>query len=450
MGLNLTSYRPLGVFSAIIYIGDFMTMNKDFYAIDFGTSNSLLSHISEDGEVTLIPMDIDGGNILKSIIYTPSKNEWYFGKDAIENREENDGEGRFFRSVKKFLAEKNFKGTEVHGRIMSIEKLVGAFLKDMKTKADKHTGKKITNVVLGRPARYSLDDSCDKLAEDRMLKAAQIAGFTNIIFCPEPLAAGLNLNREETEQKVLIADFGGGTSDFTILNVHSGDYSSKDVLGMDGLFVAGDALDGRMMKDFISKHFGSTIEYQIPFSTNILKFPRKLMLSLCSPAHISILRERETWELLKEIQNYSINDEFKRQLDQLFVLVEEQLAYPVYSEIENTKIALSSGPNATYSFQHPGVKINEEIDEDSYRVSIEDVIAKIRLSMLNAFKGSNLKSKDIDKVYITGGTGQSPYIQEMLLSEFGSDKVLSSEVFQSVINGLAEFAKIKIIESHCE
>ncbi|EQC45039.1 DnaK domain protein [Bacteriovorax sp. BSW11_IV] len=416
---------------------------KEFYAIDFGTSNSLLAHIDASGVSKLIPMDHDGDVMLKSLIFTPTLREWYFGKHAIEMREENDGEGRFFRSIKKFLAESNFKGTEVHGQMMPIEKLVSTFLKHMKKQADKATGKDIKNVVLGRPARYSLDDEKDKLAEQRMMAAAKLAGFDEILFCPEPLAAGLSIAKSETEELVMIADFGGGTSDFTILKVHNRNYSTDDVMGMSGVFLAGDALDGRMMKEFISPHFGSRIEYRIPFNDGLLKFPKKLMNILCSPAHISVLRERETWDFLKEIQTYSVNEEYKRQLSQLFILVEEQLAYPIYREIEKTKIDLSSTPVGHFQFLHPGIKIHEDISEGDYKESISEVVAKIKDSMLESFTQNDLEPKDIQRVYITGGTGQSPYIQEMLRNVFGANKISGGEVFQSVISGLAEFAKLQ-------
>jgi len=416
-----------------------MSNSKKYYAIDFGTSNSLLSYV--DGNDSRL-IKLDGENtILRSLLYTPEQGEWYFGEEAITMREENDGEGRFFRSIKKFLPEANYKGTEVHGRILSIEKLIATFLRAMKQRADKEVGEKVESVVLGRPARYSLDDKSDKLAEDRMRKAAELAGFKEVIFCPEPLAAGLNINRANDDELVMIADFGGGTSDFTILNVHSGEYCSEDVLGLSGVFLAGDALDGMMMKDFISPHFGSRARYKTAFSDNILSFPRKLILTLCSPAHIGVLRVRETWELMKEIQSNCVDDEYKRQFDQLFTLVEEQLAYPIYREIERSKIKLSDSESAEFCFKVSNISIEEVIDRDNYRSSIQETVSKIKESMMESFKKNSLSPSDIGRVYITGGTGQSPYIQEMLRDTFGDQRIFSGEVYQSVINGLAQYAK---------
>jgi hypothetical chaperone protein len=84
-------------------------------------------------------------------------------------------------------------------------------------------------------------------------------------FCPEPLAAGLDFDSGSNGEKiVLIADFGGGTSDFTLLKMSDKPYSPENVLGLSGIFLAGDMLDGSIMRHFISSHFGKNVTYQVP------------------------------------------------------------------------------------------------------------------------------------------------------------------------------------------
>src|SRR5690606_12522316 len=134
--------------------------------------------------------------------------------------------------------------------------LIATFLRAMKERADAEVGHKVENVVLGRPALYSLDASNDALAEARMKKAAEIAGFKRVEFCPEPIAAGLDIEASDKTQLILVCDFGGGTSDFTLIKTGAESFSKENVLGLSGLFVAGDAIDGRMMRDFISSEFG--------------------------------------------------------------------------------------------------------------------------------------------------------------------------------------------------
>jgi len=420
-----------------------MTNSTPCYAIDFGTSNSLLTYVPPSGSPQMIALEGDNDNILRSLLYTPEKNVWYFGQEAIQKYQEYSGEGRFFRSIKKFLAEKNYRGTEIFERKVTIDELVSIFLREMKTRADRICQQEVSKVVLGRPAKYSLDPELDQLAEDRMRNAAALAGFTEIIFCPEPLAAGLDFETTVAGEKiVLIADFGGGTSDFTLLKIHPGKYSSEDVLGISGIFLAGDALDGKIMKNFISTHFGRDFEYKVPFGKNVLQFPRHLLNSLCSPAHITHLGVRDTWEFLKEIQQGSITEQDRKKLDQLFILVEEQLGYPLYHKIENAKINLSSLEKTLFEFKQSGIEIEEIIRRHDFENSVEEIVEKIVQTMLEVFEMSGYRPDQVDHICITGGTAQFPLLKQRLQNIFGAKKLTEHKIFQSVVGGLAQFARI--------
>lgn len=411
-----------------------------WYAIDFGTSNSLLSFIDAGQRPRLLNLESDD-IILKSVIFTPQKDMYFFGNEAIKKYQEYDGEGRFFRSLKKFLPEPGFKGTEVFGERLKIEDLIATLLRDIKTKADAQVGKNVENVVLGRPALYSLDLKNDQLAEDRMRKAAQMVGFKNIEFCPEPIAAGLNVDESESEKIILVCDFGGGTSDFTLLKTSRTAFSKENVLGLSGVFVAGDAIDGRLMRDFISSHFGKNITYKAPLGSNILTFPKMLLRKLCNPAHIAFLKERDTWELLKELEMWSVGETDQKYFDQLFCLIEEQLGYPVYAQIEKTKITLGENSKASYVFKQSSIDIQMSIHRAEFELAITPEIDEIFESMDKVFEQSGLAYADVDQVRITGGTGQMPIVQKKLESLFGKDKILSTEIFQSVVQGLAVFAQ---------
>lgn len=413
-----------------------------YYAVDFGTSNSLLSYVSSEGIITSIPMESDSSLVLRSILYTPEPNVWFFGKDAIKEYVNNDGEGRFFRSIKKFLPENNYNGTTVFNKTMSISEIVAIFLSTMRTRANKITNKNIEKIVLGRPALYSLNKEDDQLAQDRMQKACEIAGFKEVIFCPEPVAAGLDYNSHSTSEKiVLIADFGGGTSDFTLMKIHQGAYSQDDILGLSGIFLAGDALDGVMMKDFIAPHFGSRFEYTIPGGNNILTFPRQLLKKICSPAHITHLRDRDTWEFLQHIQKFSLNKDGAKHMHQLFTLVECQLGFPLFDEIEKTKIKIGKNIDSTFNYQYPGIDISEPILKSAYEQSISPSIEEIMKTMMEVFSQSGHKISDVDQVCLTGGTSQLPKIRESLGNLFGKDKLIEYNIYQSVVNGLAQYAK---------
>lgn len=410
-----------------------------WYGIDFGTSNSLLSFVQKGEAVRIINLE-NNGPILRSLIFTPDEGEYYFGAEAIEKYQELGGDGRFFRSLKKFLPEPGFKGTEVFGKRMKIEELVATFLREVKRRGDLEVGQNVENVVLGRPALYSLDPEKDKLAEVRMKKAAELAGFKRVEFCPEPVAAGLDVEAEVSEQAILICDFGGGTSDFTLLKKTSECYSSKDVLGLSGVFVAGDAFDGRVMKNFVSSEFGRDVLYKAPMGNNLLGFPKKLLKKLCNPAHIVFLKERENWEFLKELEQWSVGGKDEKYFKQLFCLVEEQLGYPVYAKIEETKIELGE-KSSRYLFNHPGIKIDMQIDQKEFELAVAPELEDIFASLDKVFLQSGLEKNEVSLVRITGGTGQMPLVQARLKELFGAEKIQMNEVFQSVVHGLGKYAE---------
>jgi hypothetical chaperone protein len=412
----------------------------NWYAIDFGTSNSLLSFVEEGKEPRLLNLE-NNQPILKSLIFTPEKDDYYFGAEAIEKYQEMGGDGRFFRSLKKFLAEPSFKGTEVFGKIFKFEELVAVILREIKKRADKETGLEVKNVVLGRPALYSLDIEKDQLAEDRMRKAAELAGFENIEFCAEPIAAGLNSDNQTSNKLVLICDFGGGTSDFTLLRSNGNDFSKDDVYGLTGVFVAGDAIDGRIMRNFVSTHFGKDIKYKIPMGQNELTFPRQLIGKLCNPAHIAFLKERSTWEFLKELEQWVLEGKNEQYISQLFCLVEEDLGYSVYSEIEKSKISLGSKDNSLFQFKHSDIDIEMEILRKDFEDAVIKEFNQIFDSLNTTLSQSNKEPGDVDEVWITGGTGQMPLIQNKLIEIFGKEKIMMNEIYQSVVQGLGNYAK---------
>lgn len=411
-----------------------------YHAVDFGTSNSLLTFVPDRGTITPVPLDIDDSFVLRSLFYTPEKNVWFFGNEAITEYVNHEGEGRFFRSVKKFLPEPSYSGTTVFNRNMNISELVAVFLGEMRKRANKFTGVQVDKIILGRPALYSRDLDQDKLAQDRMEAAARLAGYKEIIFCPEPVAAGLDYLTDAQEEKIiLITDFGGGTSDFTLMKIRKGNYSKDDILGLSGIFSAGDVLDGIMMRDFIAPHFGSKFEYKLPGGNNILQFPRNLLKKICSPAHITHLREKDTWEFLQHINKFALSENESKKMSNLFTLVEAQLGFPLFHEIEKTKIRLGKEKIVDLKFHMHDLDIEEAVDGLDYKHSVYPTVEEIMTTMNEVFTQSNLKPEDVDQVCLTGGTSQFPMIKTELERIFGKNKLIEHNIYQSVVNGLAQF-----------
>ncbi len=412
-----------------------------YYAVDFGTSNSLLSYVSGEGKITPVPLDPNAGVVLRSLLYTPVKNQWFFGTEAISEYVFHEGEGRFFRSIKKFLPEPGYTGTSVHNRNLNISEMVAVFLGEMRKRANTFTGENVEKLILGRPALYSLDKDHDQLAQDRMQKASELAGFKEVIFCPEPIAAGLDYQTGEKKEKiVLITDFGGGTSDFTLMKFHHGAYSKEDILGLSGIFIAGDVLDGLMMRDFISPHFGSQFSYTLPGSTNVLQFPRNLLKKICSPAHITHLRDKDSWEFLQHINKFGLSPLDQTRMKNLLTLVECQLGFPLFNEIEKVKVALGKKESELFTYSFLDMAVEQLIVAEKYQKSVTPTVEEVMATMMDVFTQSGLKISDVDQVCLTGGTSQLPLIREQLKSVFGAEKLIEHNIYQSVVNGLAQFA----------
>jgi hypothetical chaperone protein len=414
------------------------------YAVDFGTSNSLLAAASEDATCPPIPLDPGSPDptILRSVLFFDGQSRFSCGQAALTEFVANGMQGRLLRSIKKYLPDRSFSGTQIGSRLMTIEALIGRFLRSMRERADQHFGARVDRVLLGRPALFSTDPRDDKFAEERLEQAAKSAGFREVFFCPEPVAAAhdihLSLDRETT---VLVGDFGGGTSDFTIVRMRGDALKPSDVLALGGVSVAGDALDGSLMRHKIARHFGAEVTYRVPMGANRLTMPKPIVEKLCSPADMTTLQHRDVLAFLRDVKAWSLGPDDRQRMDQLLCLVEEALAFRVFEVIEQSKRELSVEAQATFCFDYPSIHIREDISRAQFEAASERAIEAILGSLDATVASASLSWSDIDVVCCTGGTARVPRIAEALGQRAGADKIRTLRSFHSVVQGLAERAR---------
>jgi hypothetical chaperone protein len=421
---------------------------RPVYAIDFGTSNSLLGCAAGGRALGFAPLDPlarDPG-VMRSLIYFPNASKAYFGSEAVSEFSANDHAGRFIRSIKKQLPSRSFVGTYVDSRAFNLEDLIGVFLAELRRRANAHFKLDVTAVVLGRPARFAPDDADDRYAEGRLERAARIAGFKEIEFMPEPVAASLGYApgarmAGARERIVYTADFGGGTSDFTAYRLGSGKFSASDVLAMGGVSVAGDALDAALMRKRISPWFGTGVRYQVPFGSNVLTMPLHLMERICHPAEISLLRKQDTMEFLRNVRQWSLKDDDRERMDRLFALLNDQLGFPLFERIEATKRALSDSDEALFEFTYPDIEIRERISRNQFEDYAATSLESIARSMDETFTLTGLRPEQVDEVLCTGGTARVPWIRQALSRKFGAGKLKDLDPFRGVAQGLLERAR---------
>ncbi len=413
------------------------------YAIDFGTSNSLLSASTKGGVIPPIPLDLENkdSSIMRSLMYFPKQGAPSFGRQAVLQYVEEGAEGRFIRSIKKYLPMESFVATSINNKAYSLEDLVSRFLAEMKSRADHHFNHDCSQVVLGRPARFSQDDKLDALAEKRLQKAAQMAGFTNIHFLPEPIAAAYEYKKTlNKEQILLVVDLGGGTSDFTLVKVHQGRFHKEDVLGVGGLSLAGDHLDGCIMGEKVAQHLGSQVQYKFPMSSNILTMPPTLKFNLMSPADITLMSRGDIMSFLNEVRKCTMNELDLEKMDNLFYLIRENLGFAIFEEIEKCKQSIGGSSQVSFIFESDDIYIKEEVKKSEFEKFTKSSVDKILGKMDEIIVQAGLSSSGVDLVCCTGGTSKVGSIQDGLVERFGSDKIKSFKNFHSVSQGLSEYA----------
>ena len=421
-----------------------MPFVPSIYAIDFGTTNSLLAAANSEhthAPIALDPLAVDP-TVLRSVLYFPDAQHCYYGASALREYVASGGDGRLIRSIKKHLPSRSFIGTHIEERPMNLEDLIGAFLAEMRARANRHFDADVKRVVLGRPARFAVSDADDAHAQYRLERAARIAGFEQIDFCPEPIAAAREFRATlQGDKLVLVADFGGGTSDFTVLRMHPGPFSPDDVLAIGGLSVAGDAFDAALMRDHVGQHFGTEVTYQVPFGANVLKMPPALIEKICSPADASLLRSEDAMTFMRNLRQWSLGDKDQQRIDQLLTFVEDRLGFAVFEAIEATKRALSSASDALFEYQYPTIDIRQNVTRSEFEVSSARSTERILTELDATLERANVAAKDIDSVCCTGGTARLPAIESALATRFGSERLSQFEHFHSVIRGLTEQAR---------
>lgn len=420
-----------------------ISMSDSILAIDFGTSNSLVGAYHQERTFPALPLDPRAADptLLRTLLYFPHPDLCYYGTEAIEQYIEQDMEGRLFRSFKSHLPNQNYLGTVLNNRILTLESMVGLFLLELKKRAEKYLNTSVSRAVIGRPARYSMDPVSDGFALHRMEKAAAWAGFKEVQFVPEPLAAAFDYRRElKQERIVLIGDFGGGTSDFTVIRMRPENFDKKDVLAIDGCPLAGDALDSLFMSHRLNEYFGAKSRYRLPMGSNVLTMPPAISQRLNQPAHIVHLREENTYEFIREVRKCSITDKDKSAIDRLFILLEDQQIFPFFESIEKTKRELSSQKQTVFKFDYPGLEIEEIFSTPLFLDWARSTKESIFEALDRCLASANVRPEQVDLVCLTGGTSKVPFIQKEFEKRFGAEKLNTQSHFHSVLGGLVESA----------
>ena len=409
--------------------------------LDIGTTNSAVAVVDDGGRVELARFEHAAGlsDTFRSILYFRHGDKPVGGPLAIDRYLAAEGDGRLIQSMKSYLADSTFQATSIFGRTTSLVELLGTLVRELRTRAEEKLGPLGTRAVVGRPVHFASERNVDDeaIAVKRLREALAFGGFTDVELEYEPVAAAHFY--EETldhDELVLIADFGGGTSDFSLIRVGPGyrDRGPERIVGNDGVGIAGDALDSRLMYALVAPMLGLGKTYKALMGTQDLPVPVWIYARLMRWHHLSFLKTKKNIDLIKGIASQTSDDGAIRGL---LHVIENDLGYHLYRAIERTKIELSSRESTTFTFSDDPLEIDAPVTRAQFDGWIAEDLEKMSSCVDGLLARSGVAPGEVDQVFMTGGSSFVPAVRAIFESRFGKERIRAGGELISVASGLA-------------
>ena len=428
--------------------------NQVFIGIDFGTTNSSVALVTPGSEVQLARFSFLGAQIpsFRSVLYIEQvktatgakRSHSVTGPTAIEHYLQADEKGRLIQSLKSHLPSRS-TSTEVFGRRIRVEELISRILSDLRRHAEHQFGFPIRNVTVGRPVNFvgAESEEDNAFAVERLREAFALAGFEKVRFELEPIAAAYayeaSLDRDEL---ILIGDFGGGTSDFSLLRVgptiRRRGRTPEDLLGNSGVGLAGDAFDARIVRKLVSPSLGSDSEAR-SFNKNLPAVPAWIYANLERWHYLSFLRTNNVREILKGARVRALEPE---KIEALIHVIEGDLGYQLHQAVEQVKFELSHSDAAEFRFRdgtaHASfIDLRIPVMRAEFESWIAEELAAVERSIDGLLASAGVAPGEVDRVFLTGGSSFVPAVRRIFASRFGADRIRGGNEFTSVAHGLA-------------
>ncbi len=408
--------------------------------IDFGTTNSVVAIANRSGQVETLSWPSFGG---PTQTFRTALMFWREGRSlkhvagpaALQRAIAAEDEQRFIQSIKTYLASPFFNETWLYGERFTIERLVSTFLGHLLDGVADQV--KTVPIVGGRPVVFAGERPDEALAVARLTAAYGDAGLPDVALAYEPLGAAYwyarALKRDET---VLVADFGGGTSDFSVLRFRrNGKGFIAEPLAHTGVGVAGDTFDYRIITHVVAPRLGKDTCYR-SFG-KLLPIPAYFYAAFAQWHQLSWLKSGAT---LAELRKLIAAAEAPQMLEDLRTLIEMDLGFELYRSVSALKVELSSADEAAFRFDRGGIKIEAAVKRRDFEDWIAPDVAKLADAIERAVAKAGLGFENIDAVFLTGGTSFVPAVRALFQRRFGAERVHIGDAFQSVAAGLALMA----------
>jgi hypothetical chaperone protein len=402
-----------------------------YVGIDFGTTNSAVAIADDAGKVELVPLA--GERYWRTVLFFEPGGTLSAGAPAIARYLETGGEGRLVQSIKSHLASSTFTRTSIFGKRFALDDMIAAFLRLVRAGADRDLG---TRCVIGRPVKYWGAETAedDARAISRMNEAMAKAGFTDVIYEYEPVGAAASYAaRLDHEELILVADYGGGTSDFSAIRVGNGE---AKVLATGGIGVSGDAFDARVIDAVVAPALGRGTRYTTDATGGEAPVPAWLYSHLRRWHLLSFLKEESTRRLLKRVEEGSLEP---KKIENLIQLIDEDLGLPLHQAVEGAKVRLSSAHADRLALR--AIELDLPIARADFETWIGEDLDAIDGVLDDVLVRAGVGADQIDRVFATGGSSLVPAVRGRLAQRFGANKLVGGEELTSVAQGLAARAR---------
>jgi len=431
------------------------------FGLDFGTTNTSLARAAcLPGEAASVafasyPARAGATTSFRSLLYLEqgagpeqARVRSWAGPAAIEHylehAEQGEGRARLIQSLKSYLTSRSLTGTEIFGRHYLLEDLISRILREVREGAARQFGAPVEHVVVGRPVRFvgqeKEDDAPFALA--RLTRACELAGFASVEFEYEPVAAAYAYESTlDHDELLLIGDFGGGTSDFSLLRagpgVRRGGDTGRVLLGTSGVALAGDAFDAKLVRKLVSPALGADSLARSMGSKVLPAVPAWIYANLERWHYLSFLRTRNVLEILNGARVRALEPE---KIEALLTLIDEDLGYQLHQAVQRAKYTLSHEESAEFAFRDGSMDLRIQVTRAQFEGWIAEELRAIEESIDSLLAQACVDAREVDRVFLTGGSSFVPAVQRIFSERFGgagSGRVCTGDAFTSVAHGLA-------------
>jgi len=420
----------------------------DAIGVDFGTTNTVVAQLATDGGARLV--EIAGSPTFRSALsfarppMDPHGRVIEAGPFAIEAYVEDPLETRFIQSFKSYAASPIFTETRILDRRYVFEDLLSTFLLSLL----RHSGGAMADlparVIVGRPVAFAGLQPDPALALRRYQDAFARLGFADIRYAYEPVAAAFFFARQLTaDATVLVADFGGGTSDFSIIRFerHAGRLKATP-LANSGVGVAGDAFDYRILDHLVSPRLGKGSSYRA--FDKLLPIPNRYYTAFARWEQLALMRASRDMRDIRALVRTAVEPE---KIAALVELLDDNHGYRLYQSVSRLKEALSSAEQAVFSFKAGDIAIEGPVKRSHFERWITPELTAIAGAVDEAMARAHLKSEGVDRVFLTGGSSFVPAVRRLFAERFGEAKLESGGELVSIASGLALIAAEDDVEA---